>query len=573
MTFFCLHLIQRFITEMSKNISFRNRNESVNEEQLGMILPTFVLCLRDFSLELVKDGKEITPDAYLEDCLKLKPGNDNTINKYNRPRECILKYFPKRKCFVFDRPCGRKDLQKLECVPSEKLSEEFIEETNMLTEYIYACEAKVLLNSKPINGRMFVTLLKTYMESIRKGAVPDVDDAFTTVANFENEQIAAAAVREFARKLEMMELPMKTNPFEEFYQQTLRISISNLRAESVLNAKKYEQKAIDKMNAKWERTKKKNAQEVRKFCETVINCQYALSVGPKMRRGDYHRPGGFQVYRFDMDSLNEYYWTKVREYDTHETREALFKFAEAESVKERNILISDKFITDHERQREIQYITTKYRKMQYTQKEEFETARKNEKMQADKQRRQMEMERKEYKKMQQEKLENIEKLYREEKENSRYEIKEMSEQFQENLRKIQENQKETERKLRQSVDLERCEATKTVQEIRETLTHKMNEKADKARRLEERLRNAEMKIREEAIRHEEEMKKTHKQMMLTESKIKEMKMMYEKYRVDSAERITYLQRNGCANEREIQTIKEERDRYRRKADESSCLIM
>jgi hypothetical protein len=35
----------------------------------------------------------------------------------------------------------------------EDLSDEFIEETNLFLDYMYACESKVLLNSKPVNGR------------------------------------------------------------------------------------------------------------------------------------------------------------------------------------------------------------------------------------------------------------------------------------------------------------------------------------------------------------------------------------------------------------------------------------
>ncbi|XP_060563144.1 guanylate-binding protein 1-like [Ruditapes philippinarum] len=189
-----------------------------------------------------------------------KHGHDSTTIKYNRPRECIRKYFCKRKCFVFDRPGGRRVLQQLECIPLEEMSNEFIEETNLFFRLHVRMREQV-----------FSTPIEIYVNAIRDGAVPDVDDAFMAVANLENERMAAVAIKEFAEKIKMIELPvLKTNDFENLYQEIQRGALSKLRHESVFNSEKYEKHAVADMNSMWEEMKKENRKMVRLHCEQII---------------------------------------------------------------------------------------------------------------------------------------------------------------------------------------------------------------------------------------------------------------------------------------------------------------
>ncbi|XP_052759919.1 guanylate-binding protein 2-like [Mya arenaria] len=57
-----------FVSEMSKNIRFGRRCDEDNL-LLQSVLPGFVLALRDFSLKLIKDGRQISSDEYLEESL------------------------------------------------------------------------------------------------------------------------------------------------------------------------------------------------------------------------------------------------------------------------------------------------------------------------------------------------------------------------------------------------------------------------------------------------------------------------------------------------------------------------
>jgi hypothetical protein len=93
---------------MAKNIRYRGQSSEDNQ-MLNLILPDFVLCVRDFTLELEFDGKVISSNEYLETSLASKKGK---ASKFNKPRECIRKYFPKRECFAFPMPGDTSVIRK-----------------------------------------------------------------------------------------------------------------------------------------------------------------------------------------------------------------------------------------------------------------------------------------------------------------------------------------------------------------------------------------------------------------------------------------------------------------------------
>ena len=59
----------RLATEMVERVRVK-ADEEANAEDLSQHLPAFCWVLRDFFLETSIDGGDVTPDEYLEDCLK-----------------------------------------------------------------------------------------------------------------------------------------------------------------------------------------------------------------------------------------------------------------------------------------------------------------------------------------------------------------------------------------------------------------------------------------------------------------------------------------------------------------------
>jgi hypothetical protein len=134
---------------MAKNIRYRGKSSEDNQT-LNLILPDFVLCLRDFSLKMVKDGKKISENEYLENSLADRKGK---ADHFNKPRECIRKYFPKRMCFAFPVPGDGDVLENLETLKFSDLSERFKDVTFRFVSHIYCVPPKELLASKPVNGQ------------------------------------------------------------------------------------------------------------------------------------------------------------------------------------------------------------------------------------------------------------------------------------------------------------------------------------------------------------------------------------------------------------------------------------
>jgi hypothetical protein len=64
--------------------------------------------------------------------------NNPRMQASNLARECIRRFFPNRKCFVFDRPTYDIELlQKLETISEDQLDPMFQERTKAFVSYIF----------------------------------------------------------------------------------------------------------------------------------------------------------------------------------------------------------------------------------------------------------------------------------------------------------------------------------------------------------------------------------------------------------------------------------------------------
>jgi len=92
-------------------LNFRQALPQAQQERAKL-----VWVLRDFALQLVnKNGNEMSPNDYLEQCLEEVPSSSFEIRKKNEIRRAIKETFYKRRCFPLVRPTIREDeLRNLE---------------------------------------------------------------------------------------------------------------------------------------------------------------------------------------------------------------------------------------------------------------------------------------------------------------------------------------------------------------------------------------------------------------------------------------------------------------------------
>ncbi|XP_044920754.1 guanylate-binding protein 4 isoform X2 [Mustela putorius furo] len=213
-----------YVTELTQLI--RAKSSSTSEEvkdstEFVSFFPDFVWTVRDFTLELKIGEAPITEDEYLEDALKLVPehGTNPKIQNSNMPRECIRQFFPKRKCFVFDRPTSDRNLLfHLEKVPEDKLDSTFQEQSKKFCTYIFNhTKTKTLREGITVTGSRLGTLLKAYVDAIKKGAVPCLENVVTTLAQRENSVAVQKAADHYSEQMAQRDTIEKKK--EDFLQQ------------------------------------------------------------------------------------------------------------------------------------------------------------------------------------------------------------------------------------------------------------------------------------------------------------------------------------------------------------------
>uniref|UniRef100_A0A2K6D4B9 GB1/RHD3-type G domain-containing protein n=1 Tax=Macaca nemestrina TaxID=9545 RepID=A0A2K6D4B9_MACNE len=146
-----------YVTELTELIKAKSnpRPDGVEDStEFVSFFPDFIWTVRDFTLELKLNGDPITEDEYLENALKLIQGKNPKVQTSNLPRECIRHFFPKRKCFVFDRPTHDKDLlANIEKVAEKQLDPKFQEQTNIFCSYIFThARTKTLREGITVTG-------------------------------------------------------------------------------------------------------------------------------------------------------------------------------------------------------------------------------------------------------------------------------------------------------------------------------------------------------------------------------------------------------------------------------------
>ncbi|KAK3596955.1 hypothetical protein CHS0354_002523 [Potamilus streckersoni] len=192
-----------FVTEVSKLLKVPEGKHGLDMRSLALFSPLFILTLRDFTLELMLDEREITSDEYLEDfCLSLQPENNEKARMMNQTRHCLKTYFSKRKCFTFAPPGGPKILQKLEEFQDESLDQDFVEESKKFVDFVFKkTPHKEIENGQPINGERFAVLVRVYVQAIRTGKIPDAGDALKIVAEQENKKALQKCVEMYVASM------------------------------------------------------------------------------------------------------------------------------------------------------------------------------------------------------------------------------------------------------------------------------------------------------------------------------------------------------------------------------------
>ncbi|XP_072889393.1 guanylate-binding protein 1-like [Hemitrygon akajei] len=135
-----------FVTELSKQIQMKSHPDARDSWDFVRFFPEFVWVIRDLTLDLNVNGKDVTPNEYLGEIREQD-------KKYNELRRCIRENFPSRCCFAFHFPTYPDNVKKLPELEDQYLFKNFVKERQNLIKYIHNhAKVKRVLGGQLVTG-------------------------------------------------------------------------------------------------------------------------------------------------------------------------------------------------------------------------------------------------------------------------------------------------------------------------------------------------------------------------------------------------------------------------------------
>ncbi|XP_016052699.1 PREDICTED: guanylate-binding protein 6-like isoform X2 [Miniopterus natalensis] len=342
-----------YVTELTELIRAKSSPTSDGVEDFSEFVsffPDFIWTVRDFTLELMLTGCPITEDEYLENALKLIPGMDPKIQRSNLPRECIRHFFPKRKCFVFDRPTNdKKLLANIEKIEEHQLDPQFQEQTQNFCYHIFTqARTKTLREGIIVTGKRLKTLVVTYVDAINSGGVPCLENAVTALAQLENSAAVQKAAEHYSQQMDqLVEFPTDTlQELLDLHAACEKEAIAIFMEKSFRDENQVFQKHLVMIRDKKDEFVRRNEEASTKYCEAELE-QLSVNLLESISAGIFSVPGGYELYMEAKDRIERDYWQVPRK--GVKAKAVLQSFLRSQVAIGKSILQADRALTDKEK--------------------------------------------------------------------------------------------------------------------------------------------------------------------------------------------------------------------------------
>lgn len=296
-----------YVTELTELIKVKSAPTSRDDiDETGEFIrffPTFIWTVRDFTLELKLDGRPITEDEYLENALQLKKGSSPKVSLYNLPRECIRLFFPARKCFVFDRPASKSGLHRIEELQEHELEPDFVAQATKFCRYIFEnCKVKTIQGGHFVTGKFLGNLAVTYVDAIRSGAVPCMENAVLALAQIENSTAVMEAAAHYEKEMnQRVVFPTETlKEFLDMHAVCEKGAIQIFMDRSFKDDnREFQGQLMSDLESKKEQFLQRNERESSSRCQKLIR-EFFQPVEAGISAGKYSKKGGYQEFMTDQ---------------------------------------------------------------------------------------------------------------------------------------------------------------------------------------------------------------------------------------------------------------------------------
>uniref|UniRef100_A0A8C5R9Z8 GB1/RHD3-type G domain-containing protein n=1 Tax=Leptobrachium leishanense TaxID=445787 RepID=A0A8C5R9Z8_9ANUR len=346
-----------YVTELTEYIKLKSVTEKDADEspEFKRFFPNFIWCVRDFFLKLEKEEKAITEDEYLQNSLKLKKGHSKKVADYNLLRECITHYFHSHKCFVFERPASGPMLQCLEELTEDQLERKFVEQANTFQEYIYkTSKPKALSGGLTVSGKMLGYLTISYVEAIRSGSVPCLENAVVNLAKIENMAAIHDGVSSYECEMTWKQslFPVDQEKFMELHSDCERKAVEVFLERSFKDdTREYQAKLMLELNQKFEMFRKSNEQASETKCRAIID-DLSVTLEEQIANKFFCKPGGHKEFVQEKEWLITNYMKTPGK--GVKAQEVLEEFLQVKKEVETSILHMDNSLSENQREMEKQ---------------------------------------------------------------------------------------------------------------------------------------------------------------------------------------------------------------------------
>uniref|UniRef100_A0A673IS48 Guanylate binding protein 1 n=1 Tax=Sinocyclocheilus rhinocerous TaxID=307959 RepID=A0A673IS48_9TELE len=296
-----------YVVELAEQIKIRS-TEAADDEEEGedsefvRFFPSFIWVVRDFTLELEIDGKK-------------------KIRDYNLPRECIKRYFPSRKCFVFPFPAtSHQDTTRLEILQDQDLAQQFQEFTGHFCDYMFVnSDVKRLKGGHIIHNNIYCTL------------------NLVVLANLENQTAVQEALKVYQGGME-----------EARHILIDSLAIDKFTKRSFKDEKmEYLKKLEVTVSMCYTDLLEENEMASERKCRDLLK-NLSSDMNKRLQDGEYSQSGGYELYCRDRDAIVEQY---RREPNKGIRAEAVLEeFLKEREPEANSILCMDNKLTENEKQ-------------------------------------------------------------------------------------------------------------------------------------------------------------------------------------------------------------------------------
>ncbi|KAL4171714.1 hypothetical protein KRP22_009804 [Phytophthora ramorum] len=201
------------VVNLTKYIQAKaHADQTEDGSDLSVFFPDFLWVVRDFTLQLQEEGREVTSRDYFESALKQQPPLTDEVVQKNRIRSLLSTFFPSRDCVTMVRPLSDEALLRdLIRQPYESLRPEFREQMDVLRNKLSTLLKPKTMMSKVLNGAMLVSLTENYAAAFNSGSSPVIASVWDRVLESQCDQALDSAKQVFQTSMETS-IAEKTNP-------------------------------------------------------------------------------------------------------------------------------------------------------------------------------------------------------------------------------------------------------------------------------------------------------------------------------------------------------------------------